>query len=86
MNQHVTDLALEHEAAPEGRLTISVGIADYLHQAGQTAVSVKDLLTEADEQLYRVKSSGRNNTAWGRPGRAEASNTRPDQAETGPDQ
>ncbi len=45
------------ENQPEGRLTISIGIASYPDHAS----TAESLINQADEALYQAKRSGRNN-------------------------
>lgn len=47
---------IRHEAAPEGRLTVSIGIA----QRAPSDELVEQLLRRADAALYRAKRGGRN--------------------------
>ena len=58
----VEGLRMPHEANdPPGVVTISAGVAAL--PAGESK-SADDLLTEADEALYRAKKSGRNRVAF----------------------
>ena len=58
----VEDLRIPHEANdPPGIVTISAGVAAL--PAGESK-SADDLLTEADQALYRAKESGRNRVAF----------------------
>lgn len=50
-------LALPHEGAPFGIVTVSLGVASTVPQYGQTP---DNLVQRADEALYRAKQSGRN--------------------------
>jgi diguanylate cyclase (GGDEF)-like protein len=57
----VEQLAIGHAAAgPEDRLTMSVGIAAV--EPGR-AITIKELLEQADAALYRAKAAGRNRIA-----------------------
>jgi diguanylate cyclase (GGDEF)-like protein/hemerythrin-like metal-binding protein len=53
----IEGLDMPHELSPQGRVTISVGVAT---MAGGSARSVASLLRAADEALYRAKGAGRN--------------------------
>ncbi|GAA1656578.1 GGDEF domain-containing protein [Actinoplanes couchii] len=53
----VWDLAEEHTAAPDGRVTVSVGLA--VSRPGENR-SGRELLGSADLSLYRAKRDGRN--------------------------
>lgn len=50
-------LALPHEGAPFGIVTVSLGVASTVPQRGQTP---DQLVQHADEALYQAKQSGRN--------------------------
>ena len=45
-----------HAASPEGRMTVSIGVASMLPDDGE----LEQLLRRADAALYRAKSAGRN--------------------------
>ena len=53
---------IDHEAAPLGRLTVSIGIASLASSPDENApiVDAEDFIRIADSRLYRAKSSGRN--------------------------
>jgi len=53
----VADLAIPHSGGEVGRVTLSVGIAMSLPQAGITPES---LISAADAALYQAKHAGRN--------------------------
>ena len=62
LRRAVEDLRIPHEAKdPPGVVTISAGVAAL--PAGESK-NADDLLTEADEALYRAKKSGRNRVAF----------------------
>ncbi len=54
---NVRGLAMPHPGAPAGIITVSIGVA--CRMAGEM-LSVEELLTLADQALYRSKKSGRN--------------------------
>ncbi len=52
----VRDADIVHDASPEGRMTVSIGVA-----AREASDGVpEDMLRRADEALYRAKAAGRN--------------------------
>ncbi len=54
----VAVLAIEHAGnPPDGRVSISLGVATAMPQPGATAAA---LLASADERLYQAKAAGRN--------------------------
>jgi two-component system chemotaxis family response regulator WspR len=53
----VEAMATRHPRAPEGVVTISLGVATAIPG---TAASAEALVAEADEALYRAKRAGRN--------------------------
>ena len=57
IRERLRDANIAHAAAPEGRVTASIGIAAM--QAG-LPVPLGTLLTQADAALYRAKSAGRD--------------------------
>lgn len=54
--RRVRDADIVHDASPEGRMTVSIGVA--AREAGDA--EPEDMLRRADEALYRAKSAGRN--------------------------
>ena len=62
LREAVASLAEEHPAAPNGHLTISVGVASAT-PSGEN--SRQDLLQRAEEGLYLAKRNGRNQVAAG---------------------
>ncbi len=48
------------EAMPKGRVTVSVGVACF----PQDATNPRDLITRADDALYRAKAEGKNRVAF----------------------
>jgi len=54
--QRVRDADIVHAAAPEGRMTVSIGVAAM--QAGDD--EAEGMLRRADAALYRAKAAGRN--------------------------
>lgn len=57
MRRAVEGKGMEHSGNPRGIVTVSLGCATLVPDAG---ASVIDLLTAADEALYRAKKGGRN--------------------------
>lgn len=57
IRKHIEDLAIEHKSAPNGRLTISIGVAVVIPRPPQ---SQQILLALADAALYAAKRLGRN--------------------------
>jgi diguanylate cyclase (GGDEF)-like protein len=53
----ICDLAIAHEAAPSGLVTVSQGVAVLIPSEGQDAA---DLVRLADQALYQAKALGRN--------------------------
>ncbi|TDK37254.1 diguanylate cyclase [Rhizobium deserti] len=65
----VEGLALAHEKnPPSGRMTVSIGLATVAAQTG-SAITAQALFAQADEALYRAKSSGRNQIVSATPSR-----------------
>jgi diguanylate cyclase (GGDEF)-like protein len=54
--ERVRNADIVHAASPEGRLTVSIGVASM--QAGDT--EPEQMLRRADAALYRAKAAGRN--------------------------
>ena len=54
----LADLAIPHTAHPEGRVTVSIGIACTSPHSGDTGPA--HLIEAADAALYRAKAGGRN--------------------------
>lgn len=54
--RRVRDADIVHEASPEGRLTVSIGVA--ARDPGDK--EPEDMLRRADQALYRAKAAGRN--------------------------
>jgi len=54
--RRVRDADIVHDASPEGRMTVSIGVA--AREAGDG--EPEDMLRRADEALYRAKAAGRN--------------------------
>jgi len=50
-------LAIPHEQSAHGKVTVSIGVAVL---SSESRVSLEQLLTMADEALYRAKAAGRN--------------------------
>ena len=63
IRMNVTNLGQPHCATTEGHVTVSVGFAAMVPRSGQPA---SELVTAADEALYRAKDSGRNRAVLGR--------------------
>lgn len=57
IEQAVRQLALPHIDAPQGIVTVSIGVASMLQQG--TAETAASLVLTADTQLYRAKHEGR---------------------------
>ena len=53
----VERLRLPHADAPEGYVTVSIGVAT---REGQNYETAKDLIAACDRALYQVKEDGRN--------------------------
>ncbi|MGG6242329.1 diguanylate cyclase domain-containing protein [Nodosilinea sp. AN01ver1] len=64
--QHICDLLgdlnLPHATAPEGRMTVSLGVASVIPSAKHEA---QDLVAAADQALYAAKAKGRNGYCTG---------------------
>jgi diguanylate cyclase (GGDEF)-like protein len=60
IEQAIRRLALPHDNAPEGIVTVSIGVASVTqHDAGANGASAASLVTAADSHLYRAKREGR---------------------------
>ncbi len=57
--RRVRDADIVHDASPEGRMTVSIGVAAREASDGEP----EDMLRRADEALYRAKAAGRNRTS-----------------------
>jgi diguanylate cyclase (GGDEF)-like protein len=55
----IESMTIAHEKSPVGKLTVSIGVAV---MAPGMPVSAEELLSMADEALYRAKETGRNRT------------------------
>jgi diguanylate cyclase (GGDEF)-like protein len=62
LRRSLEQLALPHDAAPEGRVTASFGTAAMVPAPGQSA---EELIETADLALYRAKAEGRNRVCTG---------------------
>jgi diguanylate cyclase (GGDEF)-like protein len=60
LRRAVASLREPHPVAPEGRVTVSVGVASTVPSAHETA---EQLLGRADQGLYEAKEAGRNRVA-----------------------
>lgn len=57
----IEELNIRHEGSPWGRVTVSIGYAQWTSgQGGDTAQIIDSLMRTADAALYRAKSLGRN--------------------------
>ena len=57
--RRVRDADIVHEASPQGRMTVSIGVA--AREPGD--IEPEDMLRRADQALYRAKAAGRDQTA-----------------------
>ena len=57
IQQAIQALALPHEGAPHGIVTVSFGVATMAPQREQLA---EELVRRADRAMYRAKQGGRN--------------------------
>ncbi|WP_077488081.1 diguanylate cyclase domain-containing protein [Sinomonas mesophila] len=64
IRQTVQDLGIEHEANPEGVLTLSVGVSTY---SPARPVTSERLIEEADQALSRARSKGANTVVLAEP-------------------
>lgn len=62
-------LELPHQAAPFGRVTVSIGVAVIVPKEGETA---DVLVKKADEAMYRAKEQGRNRVVLSAPEACQA--------------
>lgn len=60
LRQAVQNLAIPHEGSPHGLVTLSLGLAAMVPEAGR---ALRDHLQAADRALYGAKEAGRNRTA-----------------------
>jgi len=60
LRRRLAELALPHAQAPAGRITLSVGLAQY---DAATMDHFDQMLHQADQALYRAKSLGRDRIA-----------------------
>jgi len=69
LRKAVAELRIEHEHSDAaGFVTISLGLAVYQRGQGSPRRSHAEIIEEADRQLYRAKSSGRNRVAYAEAG------------------
>ena len=59
VHQSLAEAAIEHEASPLGRLTVSIGVSSVVPSGDHTPEA---LFTAADRALYRAKQTGRAKT------------------------
>ncbi|CQI87730.1 cell signaling regulator [Yersinia rohdei] len=58
MRNSIEELDIPHGMSPQGRVTISIGVASVSQPGGH--LSAKDLSNAADKALYRAKNAGKN--------------------------
>ncbi|SDN78064.1 GGDEF domain-containing protein [Vreelandella arcis] len=64
IRQAVADLAIPHQAAQEGKVTLSIGVCTGPLDPG---VGLNSLINAADVALYAAKREGRNRVRYGNP-------------------
>ena len=57
LRSSVETMALEHQASPMGKITVSIG---YRHAETLAQLTPENLISEADKALYLAKANGRN--------------------------